>query len=69
VGAALAVVDELFAPDHLRSWIDYSSPARHVEAGTAASPRRDAAASTRPARRPGGSRSGAVTQRTARVPG
>jgi len=69
VGAALAVVDELFAPDHLRSWIDYSSPARHVEAGIAASPRRDAAASTRPARRPGGSRSGAVTQRTARIPG
>jgi hypothetical protein len=29
VGAAIAIVDELFSWDHLRSWIDQGSPTRH----------------------------------------
>ncbi len=33
VGAALAVVDELFAWDNLRSWIDQGSPTHRTDAG------------------------------------
>ncbi|HXG39712.1 MAG TPA: hypothetical protein VNJ28_02110, partial [Candidatus Limnocylindrales bacterium] len=28
VGAAFAAVDELFSPEHLRTWIDHGSPKR-----------------------------------------
>ncbi len=40
VGAALAVVDELFAPEHLRAWVDQGAPAPPAEAGEAPRPAR-----------------------------
>jgi len=51
VGAALAVVDELFAPEYLRTWIDHGSPAHHPEPAAASAPRRDAGGGARPGRR------------------
>lgn len=52
VGAALAVVDELFAPEYLRSWIDHGSPARHRETSGADAPRREGGGGRRKGRRP-----------------
>ena len=40
VGAALAVADELFAPEYLRSWIDQGSPGHHPEAAGGTTTRR-----------------------------
>ena len=50
VGAALAVVDELFAVDYLKSWIDHGSPARHPDAPGVTTGRREAGAAGRPPR-------------------
>ena len=49
VGAALAVVDELFAVDYLKSWIDHGSPAHQPEPPAVTASRRDATAPSRPA--------------------
>lgn len=70
IGAALAVVDELFAVDYLKSWIDQGSPARQPEppAGVVTG-RRDAIAPDMPARRRPGSRGEAAIHDVARVSG
>ena len=69
VGAALAVVDELFAPDYLRTWIDHGSPAHHVESGATIVQSREGAAGGRPGRRPTASGVGIPAQRATRVGG
>jgi glucokinase-like ROK family protein len=51
VGAALAVVDELFAPEYLRSWIDQGSPGHRPEAAGGTAPRRGSENWDRPVRR------------------
>ncbi len=51
VGAALAVVDELFSPEYLRSWIDQGSPGHHPEAAGGTTTRRESENRGRPVRR------------------
>lgn len=67
VGAALAAVDELFSPEHLRTWIDHGSPKRtrsvsaeapsggHVPGGSTSPPARVPTLST------GGTHGGAAS--------
>lgn len=69
VGAALAVVDELFAPDYLRSWIDQGSPARHPEQAAGATARGEAATPGRPSRGRSRSQGEAPVHDLARVAG
>lgn len=67
IGAALAVVDELFSPDYLKSWIDNGSPARHPDAPGGAPVRREASPGNRPAHARSGSRSETAVLDLARV--
>jgi hypothetical protein len=69
VGAALAVVDELFAVDNLKSWIDRGSPARQPEPAGVTAAQRDARAPGRAAPSRPGSRGGAAVHDVARVGG
>ena len=68
VGAALAVVDELFAVDYLKSWLDHGSPAHRPEPSSAPAAQRNATAPGRPAHdRP--ARGASADQDVARVSG
>jgi len=69
VGAALAVVDELFAVDYLKTWIDHGSPARHPEPVGVTTGRRDASAPGKPVHGRPGSRRAAAVHDIARVSG
>jgi glucokinase-like ROK family protein len=60
VGAALAVVDELFAPEYLRAWIDHGSPAQHPETGGTDAPRRGTGGGRRKGRRVSAPQTGTV---------
>lgn len=67
VGAALAVVDELFDPEYLRTWIDHGSPANHPDVVSMGTPRHALAGGGRPARQIGASRAESAARSVERV--